>query len=97
MDKVDYISWGVSGACLTSSLMFPTHATTVWMAGVALLLPVLWHQLRRPVNYESLAFDAEGFVFRPRTGSAPALKWSEITDAFYCRYFEPLANQVETY
>ena len=96
MAKADYISWGVSGACLAGSFMFPAHAKTIWIAGLALLLPVLWNALREPVNYKSLEFDGDGFVFEPGAGSAVTVKWSEITDVDYCRFFEPFANQIET-
>ena len=60
------------------------------------MLPLLWSELRKPVNYESLEFDAVGFVFRGHSGAAVTAKWSEVREVFYCRTFDGFANQIET-
>jgi hypothetical protein len=97
MERIDYLSWGVSGACLAGSFAFPAYAKPIWVFGVMLLLPVLWVELRKPVNYASLKFDSHGFVFRESAGlPAAEVAWSQVKDVFYVRIFNDFANQIET-
>jgi hypothetical protein len=96
MEKIDYVPWAVSGACLTGSLLLPSYTKEIWITGVAVLLPLVWSEIRKPVNYESLEFDAVGFIFRGRAKAVVAAKWSEVREVFYCRTFNDFANQTDT-
>ena len=92
----DLLPWGVSGACLVGSLMFPPAATPIWIAGCLLLAPFLVAELRKPVNYQSLDLDAQGFRFKSGAGCLSDVQWSEVVDVFYQRSFDPFANQIDT-
>jgi len=96
METIDYLPWTVSGACLAGGLMFPAYSTPIWIAGVASLAPLLWNELRKPVNYVSLTFDAVGFAFQGSPGSEVTARWSEVKEVFYCRTFNDFANCIET-
>ena len=93
---IDYLPWIVSGACLAGAWMFPAYSTPIWIAGVASLTPLLWSELRKPVNYVSLTFDAAGFAFRGSPNSEVIVRWSEVREVFYCRTFNDFANCIET-
>jgi hypothetical protein len=97
MERIDRLSWGVSGACLVGSFVFPSYAKSIWVFGVMLLLPVLWIELRKPVNYASLKFNSRGFVFQ-ESAALPAAEasWSEVKEVFYIRVFNDFANQIDT-
>lgn len=96
LEKVDYLPWAVSGMCCLGSLRYPAHATTIWIVGMGSLLPLLWHELRKPVNYVSLEFDSVGFVFQSHPGTKTSARWAEVKDVLYCRVFNDFANQTET-
>jgi hypothetical protein len=93
---IDKLSWGVAGLCLVGALAFPAAAPVIWIAGVAVLLPFLWMELRKPVNYLSLEFDTQGFRFVDGSNRASGLRWNEVREVYYRRLFCPFANQIET-
>jgi hypothetical protein len=96
MQRIDYAPWGVSAICFVSSLLQPAYAKAIWIVGVISLLPLLWSELRKPVNYKSLQFDSAGFVFQGNASSPVVGKWSEVQDVFYCRTYSDFASQIET-
>lgn len=59
-------------------------------------MSLLWSELRKPVNYASLKFNAAGFAFQKSTSLEVAAKWSEVKEVFYCRSLDDFANQIET-
>jgi hypothetical protein len=92
-DTLNYLPWVVSGICFVASLCFPAHTKTIWILDVATLLPFLWQDLKRPVNYFSL--DSLGFVFQLHPGMKTAARWADVKEVFYCRSFNSFASQID--
>lgn len=61
-----------------------------------MLLPFLFFDLRKPVNYESLTFDARGFRYSAYKDSIEELHWQDVTDVFYRRWTNDFAGHIET-
>lgn len=95
-EQLDYLPWVVGGTCFIGSLCLPAHAKTIWIVGVGSLLPLMWKELRKPVNYLSLEFDSVGFVFQLRRNIRTTVEWAEVSEVFYCRSFNDFANQIDT-
>lgn len=76
-DTSDWLPWAVSAVCLVASLAAPKYLGAIWTAGVGVLLPFLFFDLRKPVNYESLSFDTVGFRYSAYKGSVEEVRWQE--------------------
>jgi hypothetical protein len=92
----DWLPWAVSAVCLVASFAAPSFAGAIWTAGIVVLLPFLFFDLRKPVNYESLSFDATGFRYSAYKDSIEELRWQDVTDVFYRRWTNDFAGHIET-
>ena len=95
-DTSDWLPWAVSAVCLVASFASPRFVSVIWVVGVGVLLPFLYLDLRKPVNYASLSFDEEGIRYSAYEGSVEELRWHDVTEVFYRRLINPFAGHMDT-
>lgn len=95
MQKIDHAPWVVPCACLAGTILFPSYSKPIWISGLVVLFSLLWRDLRKPVNYESLEFDSLGFAFR-QLSITTTVKWIDVREVFYCRGWESFNGNMET-
>lgn len=80
---------------LIAGKTWPRIESPLWAVFLCAISLCLFFDLRDPVNYTSLDFDAQGFRHQG-LGGITAAKWEDVSDVFYVRLFDPFANQIET-
>lgn len=96
-DTVQMLVNGVfSLLALFASNQLPQYSSLIWIAFGALIATELVLELRKPVNYHSLLFSAQGFTFSRFEGMPEFVRWADIVDVHFFRSFDPMINQMET-
>lgn len=89
-----FLIGGLTLAVVVAGNAWPAIETTLWMTFVVFLGLILYFDLREPVNYSSLKFDANGFC-HIGSGGVLEVAWADVCDVFYTRSFNPFANHIE--
>lgn len=90
---------GIGFATLVTMVLgklFPLLSGTIWAVFLTGIATLLYRELRKPVNYHSIDFSEQGFVFSRYAGMPESARWDEITDVYFIRSLEPFINDMET-